>query len=355
MFYHIFYQYLDINIFKYITFRGFYALITAFLISLILGPYIREKLKKFQNKEGGYVREYTPESHELKKYTPTMGGILIIISVFLSSILWCRLDNLWIITVLLTMLSFFFIGALDDYLKIKNKTGLKTKTKFLLQIVFATFIAILIYLNPNFDTHLYFPFFKNFYIDLGIFYIPFIVFMIVGTSNAVNLTDGLDGLAIGPTLITVATYIYISYIVGNFILAKYLFIPYINGAGELAVFLMALLGAGLGFLWFNSFPAEMFMGDTGSLSIGAVLGTVAVITKQEILLAIVGGIFVVETVSVILQVFYFKATGGKRLFRRAPIHHHFELKGIPEPKIVVRVWIITIILAIIAISTFKLR
>ena len=355
MLYHILYEWLDINVFKYITFRGFYALITAFVIAILLGPFIREKLRKFQNKEGGYVREYTPDSHEVKKYTPTMGGLLIILSVFLSSVLWCRLDNLWIITVLITMLSFFFIGALDDYLKIKYKTGLKTKTKFLMQIGFATLIAIFIYINPYFDTNLYFPFFKDLYINLGYLYIPFIVFMIVGTSNAVNLTDGLDGLAIGPTLITSATYIYVSYIVGNFILANYLFIPYVEGVGELAVFLMALLGGGLGFLWFNSFPAEMFMGDTGSLSIGAILGTVAVITKQEFLLAIVGGIFVIETVSVILQVIYFKATGGKRLFKRAPIHHHFELKGIPEPKIVVRVWIISIILAIIAISTFKLR
>ena len=355
MFYHIFYEWFDINIFKYITFRGFYALITSFFISLLLGPYIIEKLKKFQNKEGGYVREYTPESHEVKKYTPTMGGLLIIISVFLSSILWCRLDNLWVLTILITMLSFFFIGALDDYLKVKHKTGLRTKTKFLIQIAFATIIALFVYFNPYFDTHIYFPFFKNLYIDLGYLYIPFIVFMIVGTSNAVNLTDGLDGLAIGPTLITVSTYIYISYIVGNFILAKYLFIPYINGVGEISVFLMAMLGAGLGFLWFNSFPAETFMGDTGSLSMGATLGAIAVITKQEILLAVVGGIFVIETLSVILQVVYFKITGGKRLFKMAPLHHHFELLGVPEPKIVVRAWIITIILSIIAISTFKIR
>ncbi len=355
MFYHIFYEWFDINIFKYITFRGFYALITAFVISLIIGPRLILELKKFQKKEGGYIREYTPESHEVKKYTPTMGGLLIIVSVFLSSILWCRLDNLWVLTILITMLSFFFIGALDDYLKIRFKTGLKTKTKFLLQIIFSFFIAIFIYLNPFFDTHLYFPIFKSLTIDLGYLYIPFIMFMIIGTSNAVNLTDGLDGLAIGPTLITVATYIYISYIVGNYILAKYLFIPYVNGVGEISVFLMALLGAGLGFLWFNSFPAETFMGDTGSLSIGATLGTIAVITKQELLLGIVGGIFVLETLSVILQVVYFKLTGGKRLFKMAPLHHHFELLGVPEPKIVVRAWIITIILSIIAISTFKIR
>ncbi|RUM60580.1 MAG: phospho-N-acetylmuramoyl-pentapeptide-transferase [Persephonella sp.] len=354
MFYYLFYEVLDINIFKYITFRGFYALITAFLISILLGPYIIKILKRHQKKEGGYVREDTPERHQQKKNTPTMGGILLIVSVFLSSLLWCRLDNLWVLIILITMLAFFFIGYLDDYIKLKNKTGLRSKTKFLLQLAFATFIATLIYINPFFDTNLYFPFFKSLTIDLGILYIPFIVFMIVGTSNAVNLTDGLDGLAIGPTLITAATYIYISYIVGNFILAKYLYVPYIYGVGEISVFLMALIGGGLGFLWFNSFPAEMFMGDTGSLSIGAVLGVVAVITKQEFLLAIVGGIFVLETVSVILQVLSFKTT-RKRIFKMAPIHHHFELIGIPEPKIVVRVWIITIILAIIAISTLKIR
>jgi phospho-N-acetylmuramoyl-pentapeptide-transferase len=355
MLYHIFYQLLDINLFKYITFRAFYALITSFAISLILGPYVIRRLKVFQYKKGGYVREYTPDTHIAKKHTPTMGGVLIVLSVVISSLLWCRLDNFYVWITLFVLISFAFIGGLDDYIKIKTKKGLSSKTKFLAQLVVATVVSIALYYYPGFDTHLYFPFIKSLQLDLGIFYILFMIFIIVGTSNAVNLTDGLDGLAIGPSLISAAAFSIFAYITGHAVLSAYLHIPYIAGSGELMVFLMALLGAGLGFLWFNSFPAEMFMGDAGALSIGAVLGTVAIITKQEIILAIVGGIFVVETLSVILQVIYFKITGGKRLFKRAPLHHHFELKGMPEPKIVVRMWIISIILAIIALSTLKIR
>ncbi|WP_457625007.1 phospho-N-acetylmuramoyl-pentapeptide-transferase [Persephonella sp.] len=354
MLYHLLYQYLDINLFKYITFRGFYALITSFLISLIIGPYIISRLKVFQKKEGGYVREYTPDGHELKKHTPTMGGILIVLSVFISSILWCRLDNFYIWIVMFAMLSFALLGGWDDYRKIKTKKGISSKTKFGIQLVLAFTIAFLLYFYPDFNTTLYFPFFKNIQIDLGIFYILFMVFIIVGTSNAVNLTDGLDGLAIGPSLIAVASFAFFAYVAGHAKLAGYLHLPHIAGSGELTVFMMAFLGAGLGFLWFNSFPAEVFMGDAGSLSIGAVLGTTAIITKQEIILAVVGGVFVVETLSVILQVAYFKLT-GKRLFLMAPIHHHFEKKGIEEPKIVTRVWIVSILLAIIALSTLKIR
>ncbi|MDQ7056333.1 MAG: phospho-N-acetylmuramoyl-pentapeptide-transferase [Persephonella sp.] len=354
MLYHLLYQYFDINLFKYITFRGFYALITSFFISLLVGPYIIRKLKLFQRKEGGYVREYTPDGHAGKKHTPTMGGVLIVFSVLLSTILWCRLDNFYIWITLFAMISFAALGGWDDYNKIKTKKGISAKVKFSIQLLLASVIAVALFLYPAFDSVLYFPFFKNLFIDLGFLYIPFIVFVIVGTSNGVNLTDGLDGLAIGPSLIAIGTFAFFAYIAGHHKLASYLHIPYIAGSGELTVFLMAFLGAGLGFLWFNSFPAEVFMGDAGSLSIGAVLGTVAVITKQEIVLAVVGGIFVVETLSVILQVTYFKIT-GKRLFLMAPIHHHFEKKGIEEPKIVTRVWIISILLAIIALSTLKIR
>lgn len=355
MFYHLFYEYFDINLFKYITFRGFYALITAFLLSLLFGPYVINKLKEFQNKKGGYVREDTPDWHKMKKYTPTMGGVLILIVVSVTFLLWSRLDILYPWLALFTFLSFGLIGFFDDFIKIKNKKGISSKLKFSLQLLVASFVSILLYYYPKFNTTLHFPFFKNLNIDLGLFYILFSIFLIVGSSNAVNLTDGLDGLAIGPSLISVATFAIFAYIAGNIVLAKYLFIPYVDGVGELVVFLMALLGAGLGFLWFNSFPAEMFMGDAGSLSIGAVLGLVAILTKQEIVLAIVGAVFVLETLSVIAQVGYYKITGGKRLFKMAPIHHHFELSGTPEPKIVVRVWIISILLSIIALSTLKIR
>lgn len=355
MFYHLFYEYLDINLFKYITFRGFYALITAFFISLLFGPHLIEKLKKFQNKKGGYVREDTPDWHQVKKHTPTMGGVLILFVVILTNMIWSRLDNFYIWLTLLTFVSFGLIGFLDDYVKIKNKKGISSKLKFLLQFVVASLVSVSLYLHPKFNTIIYVPFFKNVSFDLGIFYILFMIFIIVGASNAVNLTDGLDGLAIGPSLIAIFTFSIFAYITGNVILSKYLLIPYIDGSGELVVFMMVLLGAGLGFLWFNSFPAQMFMGDAGSLSIGAVLGIISIITKQELVLAIVGGIFVLETLSVIVQVLYYRTTGGRRLFKMAPIHHHFELTGTPEPKIVVRIWIISILLSIIALSTLKIR
>ncbi|WP_457623813.1 phospho-N-acetylmuramoyl-pentapeptide-transferase [Persephonella sp.] len=355
MLYHLLYEIFDINLFKYITFRGFYALITSFAISLILGPYIIRRLKIFQYKEGGYVREYTPDTHIAKKHTPTMGGILIILSVIVSALLWCRLDNFFVWLVIYVLVSFAVLGGLDDYKKITVKKGLSKKTKFFWQLFIATSASIALYLYPKFNTLLYFPFLKDVHIDLGLLYIPFMIFIIVGASNAVNLTDGLDGLAIGPSLISISAFAFFAYVAGHYKIAGYLHLPYIAGSGEITVFLMALLGAGLGFLWFNSFPAEMFMGDAGALSIGAVLGLVSIITKQEFVLAIVGGVFVIETLSVIAQVAYFRATGGKRLFKRAPIHHHFELLGIPEPKIVVRVWILSIILAIIALSTLKIR
>ncbi|MCX7738095.1 MAG: phospho-N-acetylmuramoyl-pentapeptide-transferase [Hydrogenothermaceae bacterium] len=355
MFYHILYEYFDINLFKYITFRGFYALITAFFLSLLFGPYLIDRLKEFQNKRGGYVREDTPDWHRMKKHTPTMGGVLVLIVVFITFLMWSRLDNLYSWLVLITFLSFGAIGFFDDFVKIRNKKGISSKLKFSLQFVVAIVVSFVLYIYPKFSSVLYVPFFKNLTFDLGVFYILFMVFIIVGASNAVNLTDGLDGLAIGPSLISIATFAIFAYIAGNVVLAKYLYIPYVDGAGELVVFMMALLGAGLGFLWFNSFPAEMFMGDAGSLSIGATLGLISILTKQELVLAIVGGIFVLETLSVIAQVGYFRITGGKRLFKMAPIHHHFELSGTPEPKIVVRVWIISLLLSIIALSTLKIR
>jgi len=353
MLYHLFYQFLDINLFKYITFRSFSALLTAFFLTLIFGPYVIRRLKIFQRKQGGVVRDFT--GHLQKKYVPTLGGVLIIFPVVFSTLLWCRLDNLYVWLVLFTFLSFAVVGFYDDLKKVTKKKGISSKTKFLLQLILASVPAYILYIYPKFNTVLYFPFFKNLQIDLGIFYIFVIVFMIVATSNAVNLTDGLDGLAIGPALITATTFAILAYLVGNAVFANFLHIPYISGSGELTIFLMALLGAGLGFLWFNSYPAEVFMGDAGSLSIGAVLGIVSVITKHEIVLGIVGGIFVVETLSVIIQVAYFKITGGKRIFLMAPIHHHFEKLGIPEPKIVTRIWIISILLAIVALSTLKIR
>jgi len=353
MLYHILYQYFDINLFKYITLRGFLALLTAFFISLIIYPVLIRKLKALQRLKGGYERDFL-DNHTEKKYTPSMGGILISITVLFSTLLWCRFDNFFIWVLLFVLLSYGILGFWDDWLKLNNKKGLSAKIKFSFQIIFAAAASLSLYLYPKFDSVLYFPFFKELYFDLGFFYVLFMVFIIVATSNAVNLTDGLDGLAIGPALISVSAFSIFAYIAGNAVLSRYLFLPYVEGSGEVAVFLMALLGAGLGFLWFNSFPADIFMGDSGSLSIGAVLGTTAIITKQEIVLAIVGGIFVVETLSVIIQVTYFKLT-GKRIFLMAPIHHHFEKMGIPENKIVVRVWIISIILAIVALSTLKIR
>ena len=358
MFYHIFYSLHNIfpvfNVFKYITFRTIYAIITALLISFIFGDWIIAKLKKL--KIGQYIREEGPERHKSKEGTPTMGGILIIISTVIPSLLWVKLNNkfLWIMT--FTILSFGAIGFIDDFKKIvrKNNLGLTAKQKILLECIFAFIIAVILYKIPTIDTVLRFPFFKNLKVDLGIFYIPFAMFVIVGTSNAVNLTDGLDGLAIGPAIITVGTYMLFAYIAGNYKIAHYLLLPYIPGVGEITIFLGAMFGAGLGFLWFNSYPAQVFMGDVGSLSIGATLGVSALITKNEILLVIVGGIFVIETLSVIIQVVSYKTT-GKRVFKMAPIHHHFELKGWDEPKIIVRFWIISILLALVGLSTLKLR
>jgi phospho-N-acetylmuramoyl-pentapeptide-transferase len=306
---------------------------------------------------GQQIREDGPQSHLSKKGTPTMGGILIIFAVVISTLLWANLtiDYVWLI--LLVTVGFGLIGFIDDYRKFigKNSRGVSGKVKIAAEILIALFVSIILYIKPGFNSQVAIPFFKTVLPNLGWGYVLLSTFIIVGAANAVNLTDGLDGLAIGPAIICFATYVMFAYFAGNVKVSAYLQIPYVVGAGELAVFCGALVGACLGFLWFNSYPAEVFMGDVGSLSLGGALGMMAIITKQEILLVIVGGIFVIETISVIFQVGYFKLTQGKRIFRMAPLHHHFELKGWAEPKVIVRFWVISILLALMAISTLKLR
>lgn len=358
MLFHLFYPLASnmkiLNIFKYLTFRTIYAMITALLICFILGPWIIRKLEKLQARQ--VIRTDGPESHLEKQGTPTMGGLIILTAIILPTLLWADLTNFYIWSTLFIVAGYGMIGFMDDYLKVvkKNTKGLSARQKMFWQVLLAGCVASFLYWLPGFNELLYVPFFKNFHPDLGILFIPFVVLVIVGASNAVNLTDGLDGLAIGPVVINAATYLLFAYIAGHATLSAYLQIPRVPGAGELAVICGAMVGAGLGFLWFNSYPAEIFMGDVGSLSLGGTLGVIAVLTKQEILLVIVGGIFVVEALSVIFQVGSYKYR-GKRIFRMAPIHHHFELKGVAEPKIIVRFWIITIILALVAISTLKMR
>jgi len=358
MLYHLFYPLASnlkiLNIFKYLTFRSIYAMITALVVCFVLGPWIIRKLEGLQARQ--VIRTDGPESHLQKQGTPTMGGVMILAAIILPTLLWADLSNLYVWTTLFIIVGYGLIGFVDDYKKVveKNPKGLSPRQKMFWQVLLAGCVAVFLYLNPAFNEMLYVPFFKNFHPDLGPLFIPFVVIVIVGASNAVNLTDGLDGLAIGPVAINAATYLLFAYIAGHATLSAYLQIPRVVGAGELAVICGAMVGAGLGFLWYNSYPAEVFMGDVGSLSLGGTLGTIAVLTKQEILLVIVGGIFVIEALSVIFQVGSYKYR-GKRIFRMAPIHHHFELKGVAEPKIIVRFWIITIILALVAISTLKMR
>ena len=343
------------NVFRYITFRTIYASVTAFLICFFLGPWVIRKLTTLQ--VGQYIREDGPESHFQKAGTPTMGGALILFSVIVSTLLWTNLSNPYVWIVLLVTFGNGLIGFVDDYLmqvKKRNK-GLTALGKLILQTILAIIIGVLVYSRPDFDTQVTLPFFKKIAPDLGWGYVFFAALVIVGTANAVNLTDGLDGLAIGPAIIVAATYMVFAYVAGHIKIAQYLQINYVAGSAEITVFCGALAGAGFGFLWFNTYPAQVFMGDVGSLSLGGALGTVAVITKQEILLILVGGLFVVEALSVIFQVGFFKMTSGRRIFRMAPLHHHFELKGWPEPKVIVRFWIIAIILALISMSTLKLR
>jgi len=344
-----------LNVFRYITFRTIYASLTAFLVCFLLGPWVIRRLKQLQ--VGQYIQEDGPEAHQSKAGTPTMGGILILFAIVTASLLWADLTNGYVWIVLLIICGYGLIGFTDDYLMLvkKRNKGLTARDKFAGQVVLAAVAGTLLYVNPDFDTRVTIPFFKEISPDLGWGYILFAILVIVGASNAVNLTDGLDGLAIGPVVIAAVTYMFFAYVAGHTQLADYLQINYVAGCGELTIVCGAIGGAGLGFLWFNTYPAQVFMGDVGSLSLGGALGAVAVITKQEILLVIVGGLFVIEALSVIFQVSFFKMTNGGRIFKMAPLHHHFELKGWPEPKIIVRFWIIAIALALISMSTLKLR
>jgi len=359
MFYHFLYplhtSFSSFNIFRYITVRSIGGAVTAFLLMIILGPMFIRALRRFQI--GQVVRDDGPETHLAKQGVPTMGGVLILSAITCSTLLWARLDNPLVWLLLFVTLFFGMIGGVDDLKKVrkKNTKGLSARGKLLLQVGGASVVGLFVLLHPGFDGHLSVPFFKNISPDLGWFYIIFAVLVIVGSSNAVNLTDGLDGLATGPTVISGAVYLVFSYLAGHAVLANYLQISFVPGAGELAIFCGAMVGASLGFLWFNAYPAQIFMGDVGSLALGGALGAVAIIIKQEILLAIVGGIFVMEALSVILQVGYFKMTNGKRIFLMAPFHHHFEKKGWHEPKVVVRFWIVSVILGLVAIATLKLR
>lgn len=358
MLYHLLYPLHEIysifNVFRYITFRTIYAILTALLITLILGPWLIKKLQSLNVKQ--YIREDGPTTHYSKSGTPTMGGILIIPSLTIATLFWGDLTNTYLWTVLITTWGLGIIGLIDDLKKLRdrNSKGISPRFKLLGQVLFGIALGIFIYLSPDFDRNLTLPFFKKVSINLGIFYILFVAIVIVGTSNAVNFTDGLDGLAIGLVLIATITYLLFSYSAGHIKIANYLQIPYIAGSGELTIFCGAMLGAATGFLWFNTYPAQIFMGDVGSLALGGALGTVAIISKHEILLTIVGGIFVVEALSVIFQVASYKLR-KKRIFAMAPLHHHFELKGWAEPKIIVRFWIIAAILSLVAISTLKLR
>ncbi len=360
MLFHLFSVLRDIfpafRIFKYITFRTFSATLTAVVLSLALGPWLIDRLRQY--KIGQNIRQDGPESHFQKAGTPTMGGMLILIAVFISTLLWADFTNEHIWIVLLSTAGFGTIGFIDDYLKLvkKQSLGLRVKHKLTGQIIISLIIALYIYFNVDgsFMTTVSIPFFKELYPNLHLLYIPFVILVITCTSNAVNLTDGLDGLAIGPTIIASFSYAGLAYVAGNIVLADYLNITYVRGAGELTIFCGAILGAGLGFLWFNTFPAQVFMGDTGSLALGGALGTIAILTKHEILLVIICGLFVIEGLSVIIQIVSFKLT-GKRVFRMAPIHHHFELKGWEEPKIIVRFWIISILLALMSLATLKIR
>src|ERR1700693_700992 len=347
-------HYAFLNVFRYITFRSVYAILTALILSFLLGPWLIRVLKGW--KIGQQIRSAGPQSHQAKSGTPTMGGLLILLAVIVSTLLWADLKKRYVWMVLIAMAGFGLIGFLDDYLKVvrKKSEGLLPRYKFGLQILVAVLITWILYHSPGYSPKLSFPFFKHFMPSLGWFYLPFVVFIIVGASNAVNLTDGLDGLAIGPVMVTAISYMLVAYVSGHVKFAEYLLIPYIEGSGELTVFCGAIVGASLGFLWFNAYPASVFMGDVGSLPIGGALATVAVVSKHELLLILVGGIFVIEALSVITQVISYK-TRGKRVFVISPIHHHFELKGWHESKVVIRFWIIAIILALLSLSTLKLR
>lgn len=344
------------NVFSYLSMRAILGVLTAVSISLWFGAPMIRRLNFLQI--GQSVRDDGPETHLAKTGTPTMGGTLILLAIFVSALLWSDLNNKYVWVTLLVTFGFGLIGFVDDYRKVvyKNPKGLAARWKYLGQSVIGLIAAIYLYataLGPA-ETQLIIPFFKNVTLDLGPFYVVLAYFVIVGSSNAVNLTDGLDGLAILPSVMVGGALGLIAYLAGNTLFAEYLNIPYISGAGELIVFCAALAGAGMGFLWFNTYPAQVFMGDVGALALGAALGVIAVVTRHEIVFFVMSGVFVVETLSVILQVASFKLT-GKRIFRMAPLHHHFELKGWPEPRVIVRFWIITVMLVLVGLATLKLR
>lgn len=348
--------YSPLNVFRYITFRTALAVLTAAAITFIFGPAIIERLRSLSLTQ--QIRGCGPQNHRKKAGTPTMGGVVIVVSILVAVLLWADLGNIYVQMMVAAMLGFGAIGLADDALKIKRRTsgGLRARTKFGLQILLALALGLFLFVNPRdpYSDMLSVPFFKKWLFDLGWFYIPFAILVIVGSSNAVNLTDGIDGLAVGLVAIAVLANGVLIYISGHRALAEYLQVLYLPGMGELTVFCGAMFGAAIGFLWYNAYPADVFMGDVGSLGLGGMLGTLAVISKQEIVLAVVGGIFVMETVSVVLQVASYKLT-GKRIFKMAPIHHHFELKGWPEPRVIVRFWIVGIVLALLSLATLKVR
>jgi phospho-N-acetylmuramoyl-pentapeptide-transferase len=344
------------NVFQYLTLRAILGALSALLISLLLGPMMIRKLSHYQ--VGQFVRDDGPQSHLAKAGTPTMGGTLILAAIVISTLLWADLSNRYVWVVLAVTIAFGAIGWVDDYKKLiqKQSQGLKARQKYLWQTIAGLGAALFLYHTAKVpaELDLIVPFFKNLVIPMGVFFVVLTYLVIVGTSNAVNLTDGLDGLAIMPTVMVGGALGIFAYVGGNVNFSAYLGIPYIPGVGELVVFCGAIVGAGLGFLWFNTYPAQVFMGDVGALGLGAALGVVAVAARQELVLLIMGGVFVMETVSVILQVGSYKLT-GRRIFRMAPLHHHFELKGWPEPRVIVRFWIITVVLVLIGLSTLKIR
>ncbi len=344
------------RVFQYLTFRAILGALTALMLSLMIGPWMIRKLTR--QKIGQMVRDDGPQSHFSKKGTPTMGGTLIIIAIAISTLLWADLTNRYIWVILLVTLGYGAIGFMDDYKKVAlgNSKGLSARAKYFWQSAIGLAAILFLYNTARLPTETQFivPFFKHVILDMGWMYVVLGYFVIVGTSNAVNLTDGLDGLAIMPTVMVATGLGIFAYLSGHIMFAEYLAIPYLPKAGELIVFCAAIFGAGLGFLWFNTYPAMVFMGDVGALALGGALGVLGVLVRQEIVLMIMGGVFVMETVSVIIQVASFKMT-GKRVFRMAPIHHHFELKGWPEPRVIVRFWIITVILVLIGLATLKLR
>jgi phospho-N-acetylmuramoyl-pentapeptide-transferase len=351
-------QFPALNLFRYLTFRAGASVVTAMIVCFLFGPAIIQWLKNKQGK-GQPIRQDGPQSHLITKQgTPTMGGVMMLLAIGVATLLWADLSNRYVWVVLLVTLGYGFIGFVDDYLKVTRRSsgGLAGRLKLIAEITIAAGAAIWItdISSPNLSGMLAVPFFKDLLINLGVFYVPFAAFIMVGASNSVNLTDGLDGLAIVPVIIAAGVFVAIAYLIGNTVFANYLQVHYVAGAGELAIFCGAVVGAGLGFLWFNAPPAMVFMGDTGSLAMGGALGSVAVVTKHEIVLGLVGGLFVLETISVIVQVVSFKLT-GKRVFRMAPLHHHYEEKGWAESTIVIRFWIIAMILAIAGLATLKLR